>query len=74
MAAAVLMPPAWRRAGKRASRTGWPAPTPATPMSGRLKRRKPPMGRSEVTFTDPGKRSPQPWVGIVSTPNGSIPV
>ena len=70
----VLIPPSWRRAGKMSSRTGWLTPTPATPMSGRLKRRKPPMGRSEVTFTDPDKRSPRPWVEIVSTPNGSIPV
>ena len=44
MAAAVLIPPSWRRTGKMASLAGWLAPTPATPMPGRSKRRIPPMG------------------------------
>ena len=50
------------------------APTPAPPTSERSKRRTPPMGPLETTFTDPDNRSPRPWVEIVSTPNGSIPV
>ena len=73
-AAAVRIPPAWRRAGKRASLTGGLIPTPATPMSGRPKRRTPPMGPFENTFTDPVTTSPWPWVEIVSSPSGSIAV
>ena len=34
--AAVLIPPSWRRTGKRASPTGGLAPTTASPMAGRL--------------------------------------
>ena len=34
-AAEVRIPPAWRRAGKRTSLTGWLDPTPVTPMPGR---------------------------------------
>ena len=74
IAAAVLIPPTERRAGKRASLTGELAPTPATPMPGRSKRRTPPMGPSEATVTDPLTPSPRPWVEIVSSPRGSISV
>ena len=74
ISAAVLIPPAWRRAGKMASWTGWLAPTPATPMPGRSKRRTPPMGPSAATVTDPVTRSPGPRVEIVSSPKGSISV
>ena len=73
IAAAVLSPP-WRRAGKRASRTGGLAPTPATSMPGRSKRRTPPRPPSETTVTDPVTSSPWPWGEIVSSPSGSIPV
>ena len=34
-AAAVRIPPSWRRTANRASRTDGPAPAPATPISGR---------------------------------------
>ena len=70
----VLMPPSWRRTGKRASLTGELAPTPATPMPGRSKRSTPPMGSSAATRTDPLTSAPRPWVEIVSTPSGSISV
>ena len=50
-AAAVLIFSACRRAGKMASLTGGLAPTPATPMPGRSKRRTPPMGPSETART-----------------------
>ena len=73
-AAPVLMPPAWRRTGKRASLTDGLAPTPATPTPGRSKRRTPPMGPPEITFTDPDTSSPWPWVEIVSSHSGSISI
>ena len=70
----VVIPPSWRRTGKRASLTGGLAPTPATPRAGCSKRSIPPMGPSETTRTDPDTSAPRPWVEIVSTPSGSISV
>ena len=68
----VVIPPSWRRTGKRASLTGGLAPTPATPGSGCSNRSIPPMGPSETTRTDPDTSAPRPWVEIVSVSRGSI--
>ena len=68
----AVIPPSWRRTGKRASLTGGPAPTPATPRAGRRNRSSPPLGPSETTFSDPLTTFYRPCVEIVSTPRGSI--
>ena len=56
IAAAVLSFPA-RRTGKRASVRGRLAPTPATPMPGRPKRRTPPMGGPRLPPARPERSS-----------------
>ena len=72
-AAPVLIPPSFRRAGKRASLTGWAAPTPATPTALLSKRRNPPMYPSATTLTDPLVNPPRPCVEIVRAARGGIP-